>query len=92
MIRRLVLDIPAVPGSVFQWETNYRTMEYVITRNGKPVIACTTAQERDDELADLEAERRRQTPKAQAPPPVVLTGEALRRKAEQDLSDLFGFD
>jgi hypothetical protein len=92
VIRRLVLDIPTVPGSVFQWQTDYRTMEYVITRNGRPVMACTTAEERDGELADLQREVKTHTPKTTVPPPVFLTGEALRRKAEQDASDLFGFD
>jgi hypothetical protein len=39
--------------SLFQTQTNYRTMETVITASGRPILACTTRQEAEDMIAYL---------------------------------------
>jgi hypothetical protein len=71
MIHRLVLDIPTTPGSDFQWQTDYKTGEYIITRNGRPVLACTTRQERDDVLDDLQGGVMRQKKEASPARPAI---------------------
>lgn len=90
MLYRLVLDIPFTPDSLFQRQMNHKTRGWTVTRNGLPVVECSTTEEADDWLRDAEREARKQTPKTAEPERVTLTGDALRRQAAKDTADLFG--
>jgi hypothetical protein len=83
VIYRLMLDIPTTPGSIFQRLQNHRTGGWAVYRNGKPVIECSTTQEADDEIADLEREVRLHTPKAAAM-------KFAHTDGRQAIDDLFG--
>lgn len=80
MIRRLALH-PRRGGAV-QWNFDYRSHEFIVTVAGQPIVACTTREERDDEMDSISQEVR--TRKENAPAP------ALRPVSQQDRADLFG--
>jgi hypothetical protein len=60
MIRNLSPYI-VTERSVLQTQTDYRTMETVITANGRPIVACSTKQEAQDMLTYLDDRKPRRT-------------------------------
>lgn len=56
MIRRLAFH-PKRGGAV-QWQHNYQTNEDIVTVAGVPIVACSTTQERIDEIDSIMQEVR----------------------------------